>query len=61
MFTVHFGLRGGKEQRDLKWGDVELNTNSNDKEYLEYSTERQRLDSVIIHQTESVHTTDVRK
>lgn len=38
---LHFGLRGGKEQRDLKWGDLVLKCNSFGKEYLEYSTERQ--------------------
>ena len=38
---MHFGLRGGKEQRDLKWGDITLKTDSRGKEYLEYSTERQ--------------------
>ena len=35
---LHFGLRGGnKEQRDLQWGDIELKTDLNGKEYLEYS------------------------
>ena len=38
---MHFGLRGGKEQRELKWGDVVLKTNPFGKEYLEYCTERQ--------------------
>ena len=38
---LHFGLRGGKEQRDLKWGDITLKIDSSGKEYLEYSTERQ--------------------
>ena len=38
---MHFGLRGGKEQRELKWGDITLKTDSSGKEYLEYSTERQ--------------------
>ena len=49
---MHFGLRGGKEQRELKWGDVVLKTNPSGKEYLEYCTERQtktRLE--IIHRT----------
>ncbi len=35
------GLRGGKEQRDLKWGDVLLKKDTEGKEYLEYNTERQ--------------------
>lgn len=39
--TIHFGLRGGKEQRKLLWGDVILKKNSDGKEYLEYSIERQ--------------------
>ena len=38
---LHFGLRGGKEQRDLKWGDVLLKKDTEGKEYLEYNTERQ--------------------
>ena len=38
---LHFGLRGGKEQRDLQWGDIELKTDLNGKEYLEYSVQRQ--------------------
>ena len=38
---MHFGLRGGKEQRELKWGDVVLETNPFGKEYLEDCTERQ--------------------
>ena len=38
---LHFGLRGGKEQRDLKWGDVFLKKDTEGKEYLEYNTERQ--------------------
>ena len=38
---LHLGLRGGKEQQDLQWGDIELKTDLNGKEYLEYSVERQ--------------------
>ena len=38
---LHFGLRGGKEQRDLKWGDVILQKDTEGKEYLEFNTERQ--------------------
>ena len=38
---LHFGLRGGKEQRDLKWGDVFLKKDTEGKEYLEFNTERQ--------------------
>ena len=37
---LHFALRGGKEQRDLKWGDVVLKKGTEGKEYLEF-TERQ--------------------
>ena len=39
--TIHFGLRGGKEQRELCWGDVKLKQTPDRKEYLEYSVERQ--------------------
>ena len=38
---LHFGLRGWKEQRDLKWGDVLLKKDTEGKEYHEYNTERQ--------------------
>ena len=33
---IHFGLRGCKEQKELRWGDVILKSDSDDKEYLEY-------------------------
>ena len=39
--TIHFGLRGGKEQRELRWGDVKLKQTPDGKEYIEYSVERQ--------------------
>ena len=38
--TVHFGLRGCKEHRDMCWGDVQLRQSTNGEEFLEYS-ERQ--------------------
>ncbi len=38
--TVHFGLRGSAEHRDMCWGDVELKSDGNKKEYLEFN-ERQ--------------------
>ena len=41
--TTHFGMRGGKEHRDLCWGDIQLKRDVSDGEtiqYLEY-TERQ--------------------
>lgn len=34
--TVHFGLRGCKEHRDMCWGDVKLCKNSTGQEYLEF-------------------------
>ena len=40
MNTKHFGLRGCDEHRCMKWGDVQLLTDVNGAEYLEYS-ERQ--------------------
>ena len=33
---IHFGLRGCKEQKELRWGDIVLKTDSHGKEYLEY-------------------------
>ena len=38
---LHFGLRGCKEQRELRWGDVALKSDSEGKQYLEYFVERQ--------------------
>lgn len=40
MNTKHFGLRGCDEHRRMKWGDIQLLTDVNGAEYLEYS-ERQ--------------------
>ena len=33
---IHHGLRGCIEQKELRWGDVILKSDSDDKEYLEY-------------------------
>ena len=33
---IHFGLRCCKEQKELRWGDIILKTDSDGKEYLEY-------------------------
>ena len=38
---LHFGLSGCKEQRELRWGDVVLKSDSEGRQYLEYSVERQ--------------------
>ena len=38
--TIHFGLRGCKEHRNMCWGDVQLHQTTNGEEFLEYS-ERQ--------------------
>ena len=38
--TIHFGLRGCKEHRDMTWGDVKLHKTASGEEYLEYN-ERQ--------------------
>ena len=40
MNNKHFGLRGCDEHRRMKWGDVQLLTDVNGAQYLEYS-ERQ--------------------
>lgn len=34
--TVHFGLRGRHEHREMCWGDVTLKTNTDGHEYLEF-------------------------
>lgn len=33
---IHFGLRGCKEQKELRWGNTVLKPDSDGKEYLEY-------------------------
>ena len=33
---IHFGLNGFKEQKELRWGDIVLKTDSDGKEYLQY-------------------------
>ena len=38
---LHSGLRGCKEQTELRWGDVILKLGSEEKQYLECSVERQ--------------------
>ena len=38
--TIHFGLRGCKERRDMCWGDVELKKTVDGEEFLEFN-ERQ--------------------
>ena len=38
--TIHFGLRGCQEHRDMCWGDVKLCKDAKGNDYLEY-TERQ--------------------
>ena len=38
---IFFGMRPGKEQRDLCWGDLELKVDAQEVRYVEFSTERQ--------------------
>ena len=38
---IYFGLRPGKEQRDLCWGDLQLKTDSEGNRFVEFSKERQ--------------------
>ena len=33
---IHFGLRGCKEQKELRWGNIVSKTDSDGKEYVEY-------------------------
>ena len=35
--TIHFGLRGCKEHREMCWGDVKLCQTSTGKEYLQFN------------------------
>ena len=36
-----FGMRPGKEQRDLSWGDLQLKTDSEGNRFIEFNIERQ--------------------
>ena len=38
---IHFGMRPGKEQRDLRWGDLELKQDSEGTRFIEFCRERQ--------------------
>ena len=40
-FSLVLGMRGGVEPRNLKWGDIELNTDEDGDEYLCHKRERQ--------------------
>ncbi|CAG2216382.1 unnamed protein product [Mytilus edulis] len=37
MNTIHFGLRGSHEHRQLKWGDLKLETDRNENQCLTYN------------------------
>lgn len=37
LFTLLFGLRGRHEARQMTWGDIKLQTDSNGEEYLEFN------------------------
>ena len=41
--TVHFGLRGCKEHRDMCWGDVQLRQTTNGVEFFSRSILRNKL------------------
>ena len=43
MNTKHFGLRGCDEHRRMKWGDVQLLTDVNGAEYLEFSERQTKM------------------
>ena len=38
---IFFGMRPGKEQRDMCWGDIQLKKDSSGLRFLEFTTERQ--------------------
>ena len=42
--TIHFGLRGCKEQKELRWGNIVLKPDSDGKEYLETLNAKWRLE-----------------
>ncbi|KAL3884731.1 hypothetical protein ACJMK2_024841 [Sinanodonta woodiana] len=39
--TMHFGMRTGKETHKLQWGDISLQLDDSNQEYIVYNTERQ--------------------
>ena len=39
--TLHFGLRGCKEHRDMCWGDVKLKRTADGEEFLEFNETNQ--------------------
>ena len=48
--THHFGLRGCQEHRNVRWGDVQLQTSADGTEFLEY-TERQKPERALNRET----------
>ena len=40
-FSMILGMRGGREQRQLSWGDISLSVDDDGDEYLEHKRERQ--------------------
>ena len=42
---IYFGLRGCKEQKELRWGDIVLKTESDGREYFEYFERQTNSDS----------------
>ena len=42
--TLHFGLRGCKEHRDMCWGDLKLHKTANGEEYLESMKDKRKLE-----------------
>ena len=42
-----FGMRPGKEQRDLCWGDLQLKTDWEGNRFIEFNIERQRKTGTI--------------
>ena len=42
--TLHFGLRGCQEHRDMCWGDVKLQKTASGVEYLEFNERQTKLE-----------------
>ena len=40
-FSLVMGMRGGREQYQLRWGDIELCTDENGDKYIQHTRERQ--------------------
>ena len=60
---IYFGMRPGKEQRDLCWGDLQLKTDSEGNRFVEFSTRKDKRKRALVKtlEIEGENTSNVRK